>query len=102
MSTRFSEVILLRNIKSVQFDQGSNFMSAIFQQVMTELGIHQFKLTMKLWLERNTRERTLESNNGVVLLLFILLTFLLIRYYGPYKVNKKVNYLSCGISAPGI
>ena len=29
--------------KSVQSDQGSNFMSGIFQQVMHELGIHQYK-----------------------------------------------------------
>ena len=61
-STRFLEAIPLRNIKtknivkalvkfftfvglpkSVQSDQGSNFMSGIFQQVMHELGITQFK-----------------------------------------------------------
>ena len=61
-STRFPEAIPLRNIKtknivkalvkfftfvglpkSVQSDQGSNFMSGIFQQVMHELGITQFK-----------------------------------------------------------
>ena len=61
-STRFPEAIPLRNIKtknivralvkfftfvglpkSVQSDQGSNFMSGIFQQVMHELGIAQFK-----------------------------------------------------------
>ena len=60
--TRFPEAIPLRNIKtkniisalvrfftfvglpkSVQSDQGSNFMSGIFQQVMHELGITQFK-----------------------------------------------------------
>ena len=29
--------------KSIQSDQGSNFMSGIFQQVMYELGIHQYK-----------------------------------------------------------
>ena len=59
-STRFPEAILLRNIKtktivkalvkfytfvglpkSVQSDQGSNFMSGNFQQVMHELGIKQ-------------------------------------------------------------
>ena len=59
-STRFPEAIPLRNIKtksivkalikfftfvglpkSVQSDQGSNFMSGIFQQVMHELGIKQ-------------------------------------------------------------
>ena len=61
-STRFPEAIPLRNIKtknivktlvkfftfvglpkSVQSDQGSNFTSGIFQQVMHELGITQFK-----------------------------------------------------------
>ena len=61
-STRFSEAISLRNIKtktivkarvkfftvvrlpwSVQSDQGSNFMYEIFQQVMYELGIKQYK-----------------------------------------------------------
>mgnify|MGYP003502779259 FL=1 len=59
-STRFPEAIPLRNIKaktivkalikfftlvglpkSIQSDQGSNFMSGIFQQVMYELGIKQ-------------------------------------------------------------
>lgn len=62
MSTRFPEAIPLRNIKtktivkalikfftlvglpkSIQSDQGSNFMSGIFQQVMYELDIHQYK-----------------------------------------------------------
>ena len=61
-STRFPEAIPLRNIKtktivkalvkfftfvglpkSVQSDQGSNFMSGIFQQVMYELGIRQYR-----------------------------------------------------------
>ena len=61
-STRFPEVIPLRNIqtktimkafvkffsfvglpKSVQSDQGSNFMSGVFQQVMHELGINQYR-----------------------------------------------------------
>ena len=61
-STRFPEAIPLRNIKtknivkalvkfftfvglpkSVQSDQGSNVMSGIFQQVMHELGITQYK-----------------------------------------------------------
>ena len=66
-------------------------MSGIFQNVTNELGIQQFKLKMKIWFERTTRERTFESDIGVVLLLFILLTFLQIRYYGPYKVKKKMN-----------
>ena len=61
-STRFPEAIPLRNIKtktivkalvkfftlvglpkSIQSDQGSNFMSGTFQQVMHELGIKQYK-----------------------------------------------------------
>ena len=61
-STRFPETVPLRNIKtksivkalikfftfvglpkSVQSDQGSNFMSGIFQQVMHELGIKQYR-----------------------------------------------------------
>ena len=60
-STRFPEAIPLRNIsvkiivkalikfftlvglpKSIQSDQGSNFMSGLFQQVMDELGIRQY------------------------------------------------------------
>ena len=62
MSTRFPEAIPLRKInastiikeliqfftrvglpKSIQSDQGSIFMSGVFQQVMHELGIEQFK-----------------------------------------------------------
>ena len=61
-STRFPEVIPLRNIKaktivralikfftlvglpkSIQSDQGSNIMSGLFQQVMRELNIEQYK-----------------------------------------------------------
>ena len=61
-STRFPEAVPLRNIKtksivkalikfftivglpkSVQSDQGSNFMSGIFKQVMHELGIKQYR-----------------------------------------------------------
>ena len=63
-STRFPEAIPLRDIKaktiikaltkffcfvglpkSIQSDQGSNFMSTLFQQVMHEIGIKQFKST---------------------------------------------------------
>ena len=63
-STRFPEAIPLRNIKaptivkslikfftlvglpkSLQSDQGSNFMSGLMQQVMFQLGIKQFKFT---------------------------------------------------------
>jgi hypothetical protein len=62
VSTRFPEAVPLKNIKaktivqaltkfftlfglpkSIQSDQGSNFMSGLFQQVMHELGIKQFK-----------------------------------------------------------
>ncbi|CAB3995668.1 Retrovirus-related Pol poly [Paramuricea clavata] len=62
VSTRFPEAIPLSNIKaktivqaltkfftlfglpkSIQSDQGSNFMSGLFQQVMQELGIKQFR-----------------------------------------------------------
>lgn len=61
-STRFPEAIPLRNIKAkpivkaltkffsfvgalraIQSDQGSNFMSGLFQQVMHELGIKQYR-----------------------------------------------------------
>ena len=61
-STRFPEAIPLRNIsaktivkalikfftlvgppKTIQSDQGSNFMSGLFQQVMDELGIKQYR-----------------------------------------------------------
>ena len=64
VSTRFPEAIPLSNIKvktivqaltkvftlfglpkSIQSDQGSNFMSGLFQQVMQELGIKQFRLS---------------------------------------------------------
>ena len=62
LSTSFPEAIPLRNIKassvvkalirfftfvglpkSVQSDQGSNFMSGLFQQVLCQFGIRQFK-----------------------------------------------------------
>ena len=58
VSNSFPEAIPLRNTKtktivkfftivdlprSVQSDQGSDFMSGIFQQVMYELGIKQYK-----------------------------------------------------------
>ena len=61
VSTRFPEAIPLRNIKaptivkslskfftfvglpkSIQSDEGSNFMSGLFQEVMYELGIEQY------------------------------------------------------------
>ena len=31
--------------KAIQSDQGSNFMSGLFQQVMHELGVRQYKST---------------------------------------------------------
>ena len=62
LSTRFPEAVPLRKInsksivralikfftfvglpQSIQSDQGTNFMSSIFQQVMYELGIHQYR-----------------------------------------------------------
>ena len=58
-STRFPEAISFRNIKtktlvkfftfvglpkSVQSDQGSSFMSGVFQQVLHEFGIKQYRL----------------------------------------------------------
>ena len=65
VSTRFPEAVPFRNIKakaivraltkfltlvgllsSIQSDQDSNFMSGIFQQVMHELGITQFRSSM--------------------------------------------------------
>ena len=42
-SARFPESIPFRNIKAIQSDQGSSFMSAVFQQVIYDLGIHQYK-----------------------------------------------------------
>ena len=64
LSTHFPEAVPLRNIKapniveallkfftfvglprSIQSDQGSNFMSGVFQQVMYQLGIRQYKST---------------------------------------------------------
>ena len=64
-STRFPEAIPLRSIKaktivnalnkaftlvglpkSIQSDQVSNFMSGVFQQVMYELGKHQYKSSL--------------------------------------------------------
>ena len=72
-STRFPEAIPLRNIKtrtivkalikfftfvglprSVQSDQGSNFMSGISKQVMQELNIQQYKSSAYHWLLRGS------------------------------------------------
>ena len=75
-STRFPEVIPLRNIKaktivkapiksftlvglpkSFQTDQDSNFMSGVFQQVMYKLGIHQYKSSAYLPQSQGSIER---------------------------------------------
>ena len=75
-SKRFSEAIPLRNIKtkiivkalvklfsfvglpkSVQLNQGSNFMSEIFQQVMHELGITEYKSSPYHPESQSTHER---------------------------------------------
>ena len=64
-TTQFPEAILLRNIKArtvsnalakiftlfdlpkvVRSDQGSNFMSGIFQQIMHELGVRQINFSV--------------------------------------------------------
>ena len=47
--------------KSVQSDQGSNFMSGIFQQVMHELGITQYKLSRYHPESQGALERTLKN-----------------------------------------
>ena len=75
-STRFPEAIPLRTIKtkiivkalvkfspflgipkSVQSDQGSNFISGVFQQVMHELGIKQYRLSTCHAESQGTLER---------------------------------------------
>ena len=89
-STRFPEAIPLRNIKtksivkalikfftfvglpkSVQSDQGSNFMSSIFQQVMHELGIKQYRSSAYHPESQGALERfhqTLKKYDKVILL----------------------------------
>ena len=104
-STRFPEAIPLRNIKSktivralvkfftfvglpksVQSDQGSNFMSGVFQQVMHELGIKQyrssayhpksqgalerFQLTLKNMIRSYCFDTEKDWDEGIHLLLF--------------------------------
>ena len=101
LSKPFPEIIPLKNMKnkalmkfliqcglpkSVETDQELNCMSGIFQNAMTEV-----RIQANLCFDITTRDRTLESAIEVVLLLFVLLTFLQIKYYGPYKVKKKVN-----------
>ena len=89
-STRFPEAIPLRNIKtksifkalmkffiyvglpkSVQSDQGSNFMSGIFQQVMHELGLKQYRSSAYHPESQGALERvhqTLKKYDKVILL----------------------------------
>ena len=104
-TTRFPEAILLRNItaktivkalikfftfvglpKSVQSDQGSNFMSGVFQQEMHELNIAQYKSsayhpasqgvlerfhqTLKNMLRKYCFETEKDWDEGIHLLLF--------------------------------
>jgi transposase InsO family protein len=86
-STRFPETIPFRNIKvksivkaltkffsfvgvpkAIQSDQGSNFMSVLFHQVMHELGVRQYKSTAYLPESRGALERfhqTLSPAYGV-------------------------------------
>lgn len=106
-STRFPEAIPLRNIKakkvvsslikfftlvglprSIQSDQGSNFMSGLFQQVMYQLGIKQFKSsayhpesqgalerfhqTLKTMIRTYCLKEEKEWDEGVHLLLFAI------------------------------
>jgi hypothetical protein len=104
-STKFPEAIPLRNslVKalklftqfglpiSVQSGQRSNFMSGLFQHVMLECGTPQFKSKVKLWLHKTLLERIFEFSDRVHSLLLILQNFLQARFYGPYKVKKKMN-----------
>ena len=96
-STRFPEAIPLRNIKaktivnalvkfftfvglpkSIQSDQGSNFMSGIFQQVMYELGINpesqgaleRFHQTLKNMIRSYCFDTEKDWDEGIHLLLF--------------------------------
>ena len=106
-STRFPEATPLRNIKvktivkalikfftlvglpkSIQSDQGSNFMSGVFRQVMYELGIHQymssayhpvsqeaidrFHQTLKNMLKTYCHQTGKDWDEGVHLLLFAI------------------------------
>ena len=105
VSTRFPEAIPLRNIKAktivkalikfftlvglpsqIQSDQGSNFMSGLFQQVMNQLGIQQFKSsayhpesqgaleryhqTLKSMIRAFCQEYDKDWDEGIPLLLF--------------------------------
>ena len=84
-STRFPEAVRLRNIKtksivkglikfftfvglpkSVQSDQGSNFMSGIFQQVMHELGIKQYRSSAYHPESQGALERFHQTLNNMI------------------------------------
>ena len=83
--------------KSVQSDQGSNFMSGIFQQVMHELGIKQYRLSAyhpesQGALERfhqilnqrtDSPESRLEGNGLEVFTLFVQIDL----KYSRYKIT---------------
>jgi len=72
--------------QAIQSDQGSNFMSGLFQQVLHQLGIQQFKSsayhpqsqgalewfhqTLKNMLKKHCLEQEKEWNEGVHLVLF--------------------------------
>ena len=75
-STCFPEAILLRNIKtktivvslpkSVQSDQGSNFMSGVFQQVIHELGIKQYTVKI-LCIGTDRSQQTVQTKIRLLL-----------------------------------
>ena len=106
-STRFPKAIPLRNIKAktiisllikfftlvglpktVQSDQGSNFMAGVFQQVLYQLGIKQnvssayhpesqgalekFHQTLKTMLHAYCFEQQKDWNEGIPMLLFVV------------------------------
>jgi len=85
VSTRFPEAIPLRNIKatnivkdltkfftliglpkSIQSDQGSNFMSGLFQQVMHQLGIKQYKSSTYHPESQGTLERFHQTLKNII------------------------------------
>ena len=97
LSTNISKEIPLRNfaqfglLKFDQFGQRSELKPGVFQLVTLEYGIQQFKSKVKLWFHQCVLERICYSCNKVHSLLQILHKFLQLRFYGPYKVKKKMN-----------
>ena len=121
-STRFPEAVPLRNIKtksivkalikfftivglpkSVQSDQGSNFMSGIFQQVMHELGIKQYRSsayhpesqgalerfhqTLKNMIRSYCFDTEKDWDEGIHLLLFAVREFVQESFgYSPFEL----------------